>query len=315
MTSALSEPARRRALGSVLAIAAASLWGTWSLWLRPTGLPGTVTAPAVFVLIGASALPSMWIERRSRPRAFDAAVVRAIVGYALLDALNVVTFFSAMSTTTVAIAVLTHSVAPLLVALASERVDGVKVPRASSSALLGLAGLVVILEPWRELGGLGTRDLAGAALGLVSAFAYAGNVFFGRRASEAVGPATTLGLHAWLAALLIAPFALHDLSTLDLVVPPWEALGWLAIAGLGPGLVAGIAFLRATSLIGSARATILAFFEPVVACAVGVIMFDEPLSVATVLGALAVVIAGVRVTQPPKEAGAPPAVLRTPSSS
>src|SRR5678815_2603652 len=90
------------------------------------------------------------------------------------DAVNVLAFFGAMTTTTVAIAVLTHYAAPILIALAAPRVEGTRTRGALPAALVALGGLVIVLEPWRS-GSDGA--LLGAALGLTSAVAYMGNVF------------------------------------------------------------------------------------------------------------------------------------------
>ena len=51
------------------------------------------------------------------------------LGNTAFDALNVLTFFAALSHTTVAIAVLTHYLAPILIALAAPRIDGTCVAR------------------------------------------------------------------------------------------------------------------------------------------------------------------------------------------
>mgnify|MGYP000968521325 CR=1 FL=1 len=82
-------------------------------------------------LLGRSAHPltslaaATWVMSAANPRVLwsvsfqlsFAATLGLLVANALFDALNVLTFFGAMSTTTVAIAVLTHYLAPILVAL------------------------------------------------------------------------------------------------------------------------------------------------------------------------------------------------------
>jgi uncharacterized membrane protein len=70
----------------MVAIAAAS-WGAWSLFLRPTHLPATVTTPIIFALIGLVTLPA---ALRAPRVAWDRATVGLLIAYAALDGLNVV---------------------------------------------------------------------------------------------------------------------------------------------------------------------------------------------------------------------------------
>ena len=302
-TSTRTEPAGSAALGTGLVLFAAVMWGTWSLWFRPTELSGRTTAPFVFACITLSSIPLMVRERATRasPIRWTPRVLAMLAAFTVFDALNAATFFHAMTVTTVAVAVLTHDLAPVLVALLAPRVDGVKVPGASLAALLALGGVTLLLEPWRE-GALGGDVLLGASLGLVSAVAYAGNVFLGRKLTLELGTATTLGVHALGAWLLLLPLAGTELFAIEARDVPY-----LAFAGLVPGALAGLAFLRGSALVGSARAAILAFVEPVVACVVGFFAFGERLSLWSLAGGALVLAAGLLVSRPrPQGEGAPP---------
>ena len=293
----MSEQARpSRATGTALVIVSAVMWGTWSLWFRPTELSGRTTAPFVFACMALSSVPLILRERaaRTRPIVWDRRVIAMLAAYTFFDALNAATFFHAMTITTVAVAVLTHDLAPVLVALLAPRVDGVRVPGAGPAALLALAGVTLLLEPWRE-GALGGDVLLGAGLGLTSAFADAGNVFLGRKLALAIGPATTLGVHALGALVLLLPLAGSELFAIE-----GRDLPYLLFAGLVPGALAGLAFLRGAAAIGSARAAILAFVEPVVACLVGWIAFGERLSPWAIVGGALVLVAGAIVSRGPR---------------
>lgn len=287
----------RASTGTALVLFSAVMWGTWSLWFRPTGLSGRTTAPFVFACIAVSSLPLLWREhaRRTRPIAWNRRLVLMLAAFSILDALNAATFFHAMTITTVAVAVLTHDLAPVLVALLAPRVDGVRVPGATTAAAIALVGVTLLLEPWRD-GALGGDVLLGAALGLLSAIAYAGNVFLGRKLTLELGTATTLGMHAVGAFLLLLPLAGSELAEIEI-----RDLPYLAFAGLVPGALAGLAFLRGSATIGSTRAAILAFLEPVVACVVGFVAFGERLSLWSLAGGALVLLAGVLVSRPRAE--------------
>lgn len=184
---------------------AASSWGLWSLFLRPTGLPATVTSPMLFLLMAAWAMP--W-ALRAEPVVWTRRLVWLLVGNSVFDAINVLTFFAAIERTTVAIAVLTHYAAPVLIALGAPVIDRVRVPGAIAASLVAVAGLALVLEPWREASGV----LVGGGLGLISAFAYAGNVFVVRRLATEIGGVRAMTYHAIGAGVLLAPLAIRDVA-------------------------------------------------------------------------------------------------------
>lgn len=281
-----------RAVG--LVVLAASLWGCWSLMLRPTGLSGAVTAPVLLLGVALVAAPMAWRELRERQVRWTRPVIVALLAYALADAVNVGTFFSAMVTTTVAVAVLTHSIAPVLVSLLAPLVEGTRSRRAPLAAAIAVAGLCLLLEPWRGAA-LDGQLVLGAALGLASGLGYAVSVFAARRLGGAVGPSTALSSHAFISALLLLPLAGDELLAIEAA-----DLGWLALAIALPGTVAGLAFVRALSVIGSARAAVIALLEPLVACLVGWAAFGERLGPLGVLGGAMVLGAAAYVAREPK---------------
>jgi drug/metabolite transporter (DMT)-like permease len=279
-----SWPRSDRAGVAAVAVAAAS-WGLWSAVLRPTGLPGDVTGPILFAAMGVFALP--FALRGPRVR-WDRATVALLFGNAIFDAINVVTFFEALQRTTVAVAVLTHYLAPILVAIGAPRIEGTRVPGALGWAALATAGLALVLEPWHAHGPVAL----GAALGAASAVCYAGNVFVVRRLVARIGAARAISYHSLVGAALLAPLAAGELHR---VTGP--DLARLLVGALTLGTLAGVAFVRGLARIGAARAAVLTFAEPVVAVAVGWVMFDEPLGAITGVGAALIVAAGVGTTR------------------
>ena len=272
--------------GTIMVALAAASWGTWSLFVRPTGLPGPVTAPIIFAVIAIVALPLALREGRGR---WDRTTVMLLLAYTIGDAVNVLTFFSAMTVTTVAIAVLTHYLAPILIALAAPRVDGVHVKGARIAAVVALAGLVIVLEPWRGVRG---DVLLGAALGAASAVAYAANVFFGRRLADRIGPASVMSYHSVLAAVLVLPFAVSGLATVS-----WADVGLIAAGASTIGAISGVAFVAGLQRIGAARTAVLTYAEPLVAVGVGALVWNEPLRPLAALGGALVLAAGIHVAR------------------
>jgi DME family drug/metabolite transporter len=275
--------------GVVAVLAAAASWGSWSLFLRPTELPGTVTSPLLLFGVFVLSMPLLRLERRQPT--WTRGTLAMLVLYAVLNATNVAAFFSAMSTTSVAVAVLTHSVAPVLVAVLAPFIEGTKSPRAIPAAVLALAGLTLVLEPWRPEARSGDVVL-GAGLGLLSAMAYASAVFVLSRLVIRIGGVRAMGYHSLLACLFLLPFAgVSGLAQVDLL-----DVAILSAAAVLPGMLAGLAFVHGLTAIGAARTAVLSLFEPVVACCIGWLVFGERLGVLAIVGGVMVLGAGALVS-------------------
>ncbi len=272
--------------GIVMVTVAAASWGTWSLFLRPTGLPASVTSPIVFVIMAVVAFP---LSLREGSQRWDRTTWLLLVGNAGADLLNLIAFFSALSYTTVAVAVLTHYLAPILIALAAPRIEGTTTRGARPAAVVALVGLVIMLEPWR---GASHGVVIGAALGATSAVAYAANVFIVRRLAERIGPSRAMSFHSALAAVVMLPFAVSGLATVS-----WSDLGYLAAGSTTIGAISGIVFIAGLQRIGAARAAVLTFAEPLVAVAVGVLVWNEPMRPLAAVGGVLVLGAGIGVAR------------------
>jgi len=265
---------------------AAASWGTWSLFLRPTGLPAGMTTWIMFAVMALTALP---LTRRDRAPTWDRTAVLLLLANTACDALNVLTFFAAMRYTTIAIAVLTHYLAPIIVALFAERIEGTRTPGARPAALVALAGLALILEPWHAPA---QGAVTGALLGAASAFCYAGNVFVVRRLAARVGSARQVAYHSAIAAILLAPLGVSGLAT----VSP-RALALVASGAVTIGAISGIVFVEGLQRIGAARSAILTFAEPLVAVTVGALAWGEPLHPLAAAGGALVLAAGIHVAR------------------
>jgi drug/metabolite transporter (DMT)-like permease len=272
--------------GVLMVAGAAASWGTWSLFLRPSGVPPSVQSPILFLVMALVALPLSW--REPKPT-WDRTAVLLLVGNALTDAFNVITFFGALAYTTVSIAVLTHYFAPIWIALAAPRIEGALIPGARGAAAVALAGLVIVLEPWRAPA---EGAVIGAALGMASALAYAGNVFIVRRLATRVGNARQVSYHSAIAAVLLLPFAAGNADHLTA-----NGVALVACGSATIGALSGIVYVAGLRRIGSARAGVLAYAEPLVAVVVGAIAWGEPLRPLAAVGGALVLAAGIYVAR------------------
>jgi len=278
--------------GIVMVTLAAASWGTWSMFLRPTGLPPMITSTIVFAVMGVVTLPLALRAPRAR---WTRTTVALLLANAAFDALNVIAYFAAIAYTTVAIAVLTHYAAPILVALLAPVVDRDVPPTrgALPAAIVALLGLGVVLEPWHEPA---VGAIAGGVLGLASAVCYAGNVFTVRRLAAEIGAPRAMSYHSLIAAVVLAPITLATAAgRLGEVTAHGVAL--LVAAAITIGATSGIVYAIGLVRIGAARAAILAYVEPLVAVAVGALVWGESLHPLAVVGGALVLGAGIHVVR------------------
>lgn len=254
--------------------------------MRPTHLPSTVTTPIIFLAMGLVALP---LALRGPAMVWDRTTIGLIVANAVFDAVNLLAFFAALATTTVAIAVLTHYLAPVLVALAAPRIDRVVVRGAGPAAGVALVGLAIILEPWHAPA---DGAVLGALLGLGSAVCYAGTLLTARRLAIRIGAPRALAYHALVAGVVIAPLLAGHLGAITA-----SDLAWLGGGAATIGAVSGLVFTVGLTRIGSARTAVLTFIEPIVAVSLGALVWHEPLHPIAVLGGGLVLGAGIQVAR------------------
>jgi len=278
--------ARPDLAGFALVTVSAASWGLWSLVLRPTHLPATVTTPILFLVMGLVTLPS---ALRAPPVTWDRTMVGLVIANAFFDGLNVAAVFAAYSYTTVAIASLTHYLAPVLVAVAAPWIDRVATPGARPAALVALAGLMVMLEPWRAPA---DGAVLGASLGVVSAVLYAGNVFTVRRTAARIGATRALSYRALIVGVAMTPLMAGHLGEITL-----PRLALMVAGAVTLGAISGVAFSLGLLRIGSARTAVLTFIEPVVAVSVSAVVWREPLHPIAALGGALVLGAGIQVAR------------------
>jgi drug/metabolite transporter (DMT)-like permease len=186
------------------------------------------------------------------------------------DALNAYFFFNAYQRTSVAIAVLTHYLTPLFVAMAAPVLLGERPSRrAYAAVVMGFTGLVLLLEPWHAASH--ATDLQGAAFGAASAVFYASNVLVTKRLTRVFSGSEQMFFHCFVALpILAAMVPHHEWTSFD----P-RALGVVVLGSLGPGTLAGLAFVWGLGRVAASRASTLTLLEPLVAVLIGVGVYGE----------------------------------------
>lgn len=290
--STTSPRSRRRVVASALPYAAvalaASSWGTWALIIRHTEALGPMPAALESAIVmGVITVVSGGMSLRDRVRRRATWKAWAWVGwFGVADLLNVLLFFAAYKLT-IAVAVLTHYMTPVFVALTAPFVLREKMTQRTGFAVaMSFAGLAVMLVP--SLGAAGGAEVwASAALGTGSAVFYASNVLVNKFVVGSFSTSEAMFWHGVVATLLGA-----------LLVPPaaWatidaHAAAFLAGVAIGPGALGGLAFVWGLRRMPAAHASTLTLLEPLVSMLVGAEVLGERVGVRGLLGG-ALVLAG-----------------------
>lgn len=294
----------RTPFGAALVVAAAALWGCWSICFRaaekvsPLPLSAASESAVVFIVMLVTMLPLALVARRRQQQAApETATKRRASSWALLftlgvtDAGNALAFFAAMQATTVAVAVLTHYLTPLLVALLAPVFLGER-HRASTFVALGIAlfGLVLLLRPWTDID---ASDLRGAGLGALSAVFYAANVFIGKRLFNNFN---AFEIAAW--PKLTAVIVLCVVVAVDgNFVFDSRVIAILVAGGIVCGSLPTVLFYAGLARIAASQASVLTLVEPLVAVCVGIVVWHEALHPLGVVGAACVLGGAFLITR------------------
>jgi drug/metabolite transporter (DMT)-like permease len=206
-------------------------------------------------------------------------------------------FFGALQRGPVAVAVLTHYLAPIIVALsAAPLLKETPSRRALPAAGVSLLGLVLVLGwpgegfPWMT-----------AVLGGGSAVFYAASVLTGRVAGRSYTPLQVTALHAPISVGVL--LVLFGASALPAALEP--RLGWAVAGAVVCGLGAATLFYSGLVRVGAQGASALTYLEPLTASVAGALAFGEGLKPAAAVGIAVVLGAGVWVaTEPAPQASA-----------
>lgn len=259
------------------------LWGCWPLVLRPSGLSGPQSALLVMAVM---ALPAPFVFRREAFR--DRRATLALGVLAVCDAANAALYFAAVQRGPVTVAVLTHYLAPLLIALAAPWVlRERRSPRALLGAPLTLGGLALILGT--PQGGL--SDPWTALLGAGSAVFFMANVLASKEAARSFSPLAINSLHSLPSALLLLLFFGRG------ALPPALDSSLLQVAAgtVLCGIAANSLFYAGLRHVPTATVGALTYLEPLTAALVGVLVFGETLGPLGLVGVGVVLVSGAWV--------------------
>lgn len=206
------------------------------------------------------------------------------------------TYFYALSVTTVAVAVTLNYTAPFFVLGISLVFLGEKLTREKLAALaMAFAGVVLISGLGEETGALRVSPL-GFLAGLVSGASYGAQTVVYKKLGRRYGP---VPLNFWTMLLggvvLLGSLLVLRGGPVEFVrsfPPTWrQDIPRFAFMGLGPGTLAFILFADGINKVEATRGSIAALSEPLAAYLIGYFFLGESLSLRAALGASFVVSA------------------------
>ena len=269
-----------------LAVAAIAR-GAWPLFLRPAGVDATWASVIVLLAVSAVGAPLL-LRAAARSPAREKERGRAewwfIVALGVLYAGSTILYFIALSTTTVAIAVLFHCFAPLMVVVAAPFVLGSPLRlRMLVLALVSVAGLALVLAPWRISGDEAARwdGLIGAAWATGAALCGSGYLLVNKRIGARFIPEERLVYPA----LVAVPLLLGSGVWLEAPHPAVAGAMLVALGGVTVGVAGGLFFLRGLQHVTAESAGVFMLLEPLTAVLLAWIVWSERLGITGLVGA------------------------------
>jgi drug/metabolite transporter (DMT)-like permease len=185
------------------------------------------------------------------------------------------------------LAAITISTVPLIGALLAMRFDQAErpTPVRALGLLIGFAGVVALLGI--DVAGR-SGELLGAAAVLVAAVGYAIGPMVVKHGLREFDARATMGASLAIASLLLAPAALVDPPR---TTPSAGAIAAVVVLGLVCTAAAFVIYTVLIREVGSSRATVITYVNPVIAVALGVALLGERPGAGAVAGLL-LILAG-----------------------
>jgi drug/metabolite transporter (DMT)-like permease len=274
-------------------ILAALIFGSTGVWVNESHLPSSMLL-CLRMGIGALVLaPFFW--RRGALRALrQRSLVPRLVALGLIDAAGLLTFFVAMRTMNVAIAMFLSYLAPIYVAVAAPRVLRQPTERAVYLALVvALGGIALMVIP-----GLVGHDVkisaVGAACGFSSGLLLGAYFLIVKTLRQHLGGGALMAWDAVIVFLAVLPLGMWQTVAAHHAFTGADVAAMVALGVLNTAL-AGTLFLHGVRFVKVQHSSIVGLLEPVVAPLYAFVFLAQRPSVWTLAGGALILAAGVLV--------------------
>jgi drug/metabolite transporter (DMT)-like permease len=276
-------------------VAAILIWSSLGLMVRSAQVPTQVLIfySSSFSLLFQSVLFTSKEYRRSFPP-FNKLHLIFLLSLCLLS--NIFTFLFAYSKTTIANAVLTHYIAPIVVALLAVLFLKEKITRVviisivlSSVGLWIMLGGATISECIRSVFAEGfhlSDDLIGITSGLISGVAYAVLIVLARFFTQKYSPYNLVFVQNCFIVLMLLPLV---------KVFPVEKLWLFAIMGLLHSTTAPFLYYKGLREVKASSTAVLGYLEPVGAIVLSIIFLKEWPDSKAIIGGIFIIVSGYLV--------------------
>jgi drug/metabolite transporter (DMT)-like permease len=237
-----------------------------------------------------------WLEHR-RYGPLPSRAVRLAIVAGVFFAADLLSWHHAVDQVGAGLATVLGNLQVIVVALVAWLAFGERPPR---SVLLGLpivlAG-VLLISGIVGSGAFGANPQLGTALGIFTAFAYAGYLLVIRRGSNDLrrpaGPVAISTASTAVVAILVG-VAFGGLDP----VPSWPSHGWLALVGITSQSIGYLVISISLPRLPAALVSIILLAQPVATVILARVLLDEEPSIAQLLG-VALVVGGIAVATVP----------------
>lgn len=264
---------------SLYILLAIFLWSSLGVFVRLSGVSVHVLifySIAISVIVQAIIL--MTGGYRKKIPNFGKLKYPVILGF--LSLANMFTFFFAFQNTTIANAILTHYIAPVIVAFIAPLVLKEAVTkRVIFAIVLSSLGL------WIMLGGfsLEKSHSLGIIAGLISGFAYAIIIIFTRLHTRKFNPLVLSFFTNSSIVLMLIPFVRET---------PFKAVWIFIVMGTVHSTIAPVLYYKGLQSVPANRAAVLGYLEPVCAIIFGLFLLKEIPAVKSIIGGILIIISG-----------------------
>lgn len=277
---------------SYLIVAAILIWSSLGIMVRISDMP--VHVLIFYATLFSLPFQSVLFTKREYRSAFPPVTEFPFIfllSFCLL--INVFTFLFAYSKTTIANAVFTHYIAPVVVAVLAAVFLKEKITRrvivsilVASAGLWTMLGGVTIAECIRSVFSEGfqlTADLMGIFSGLSSGLAYAVLIILARVFTRRINPYVLVFVQNGFIVLMLLPFIKEF---------PVEKTWIFLLMGLLHSTVAPFLYYRGLRQVRANSTAILGYLEPVGAIVFSIIFLNELPDIRAVLGGSLIIISG-----------------------
>jgi drug/metabolite transporter (DMT)-like permease len=257
-------------IGFVSAIIAALIMGSIGVLIRHVSVDGSIIAFSRFAL--GFLFLTFFLLLSKRWGAFNVKISPALFFSGVFLALGVLSYISAIKTTTLANAVFLLYLAPLIASvlghfLLQEKISAFK----ALLIILAFVGSLCLLEFNFSLG---KTDISGQLFGFAAAFCYAFFIITNRKIAPEISGFSRAFYQLLFACLTLLPFVI---GKIDLPSLRYDGM-WLLTIGFFHGFIALTLMILSLCYLQSYEYATVSYLEPIIAAIIGYLIYNEALS-------------------------------------